>query len=99
MKKLYVLASTLMLASLVLSACGGTPATEAPVVTEAPAMTEAPMATEAPAMTEAPVQQDSLAAVWSAATSRCQPIPIMHLNPSSTQKAHALLTPSVRMTC
>ena len=32
MKKLYVLASLVMLASLVLSACGGTPATEAPVV-------------------------------------------------------------------
>ena len=57
MKKLSVLASILMLVSLVLSACGGTPATEAP------AMTEAPAATEAPAMTEAPMEQDLLAAV------------------------------------
>ena len=57
MKKLSVLASILMLASLVLSACGGTPATEAP------AMTEAPAATEAPAMTEAPMEQDLLAVV------------------------------------
>lgn len=57
MKKLSVLASILMLVSLVLSACGGTPATEAP------AMTEAPAATEAPAMTEAPMEQDLLAVV------------------------------------
>ena len=58
---LFVLLSILVLASMVLSACGGaaTP-TEAPVVateppaTEPPAATEAP-ATEAPAATEAPV--------------------------------------------
>ena len=51
MKRLYTLLSVLMLASLVLAACGGAP-TEAPA-TEAPA-TEAP-ATEAPA-TEAPTE-------------------------------------------
>jgi len=61
MKKMYVLASILMLASLVLSACGGTQATEAPAMTEAPA-TQAPAATEAPA-TEAPGAQDLLAAI------------------------------------
>jgi len=62
MKKLYVLASILMLASLVLSACGGTPATEAPAMTDEPAMTEAP-ATEAPAATEAPMEKDLLAMI------------------------------------
>ena len=42
MKKLYVLASVLMLASLVLSACGGTPATQAPATTDEPATTGLP---------------------------------------------------------
>ncbi len=54
-RNLYVLLSLLVLASVVLAACGGTPATEAPAATDAPA-TEAPTelpATEAPA-TEAP---------------------------------------------
>src|SRR5829696_1702328 len=53
-RNLYVLLSLLVLASVVLAACGGTPATEAPVATEAPAIppTEAPAATEA--ATEAP---------------------------------------------
>lgn len=51
-RNLYVLLSLLVLASVVLSACGGTPATEEPAPTEAPA-TEAP--TEAPA-TEAPTE-------------------------------------------
>ncbi|MFZ5857316.1 MAG: amino acid ABC transporter substrate-binding protein [Chloroflexota bacterium] len=51
-RKLFVLLSALVLASLVLSACGA-PATEAPVVqTEAPAMTEAPAATEPSMPTE-----------------------------------------------
>lgn len=57
-RNLYVLLSLLVLASVVLSACGGAPATEAP--TEAPA-TEAPTeaATEAPteAATEAPAYE------------------------------------------
>ncbi len=63
MKKLLTLASVLVLASLVLAACGGAPvATEAPA-TEAPA-TEAPAATEAPVATEAPaVEGDLLAAI------------------------------------
>lgn len=51
--KLTMLLGLLMVASLVLSACGGAAATEAPAPTEAPA-TEAP-ATEAP--TEAPVAE------------------------------------------
>ena len=52
MKRLYTLVSVLMLASLVLAACGGGATTEAPA-TEMPA-TEMPM-TEAP-MTEAPTE-------------------------------------------
>lgn len=51
-RKLFVLLSALVLASLVLSACGA-PATEAPMVqTEAPVMTEAPVATEPSMPTE-----------------------------------------------
>lgn len=54
MKKFYFVMAALVIASMVLAACGGT-ATTAPAATEAPAMTEAPAAaTEAPAMTEAP---------------------------------------------
>jgi basic membrane protein A len=51
MKKLYILLAAVLVASMVLTACG-TQATEAPM-TDAPAATEAPM-TEAPAATEAP---------------------------------------------
>lgn len=53
MKKLSLLFSLLVVASIVLTACGGgAPATEAPV-----AETEAPVvATEAPVVTEAPVE-------------------------------------------
>jgi peptide/nickel transport system substrate-binding protein len=56
MKKLLYVLSLLIIASMVLTACG-TPATEAPA---APAATEAPaaVATEAPAATEAPVASD-----------------------------------------
>jgi len=46
MKRLFNLTALLVLASIVLAACGG-------AATQAPAMTEAPAATEAPAMTEA----------------------------------------------
>ena len=53
-RNLYVLLSLLALASMVLAACGGAPATQAPAPTEAPAATEAP--TEAPAATEAPTE-------------------------------------------
>jgi ABC-type transport system substrate-binding protein len=51
-RNLFVLLSLLVVASVVLAACGGGPATEAPVATEAPA-TEPP-ATEAP--TEVPTE-------------------------------------------
>jgi ABC-type transport system substrate-binding protein len=57
-KKLYLLMAMLVIASLVLTACGGTATPEAPVTEEAPVATEeAPAATEeAPAATEeAPV--------------------------------------------
>ncbi len=47
MKKLFVLASLLAIASLMLTACGG-------AATEAPAMTEAPVATEGPGTVQAP---------------------------------------------
>ncbi|MCA2002076.1 MAG: substrate-binding domain-containing protein [Chloroflexi bacterium] len=58
--------SLLLVFAFVLSACGGTAPTAAPVVeeapaTEAPAMTEAPVATEAPA-TEAPANPNIILA-------------------------------------
>jgi phosphonate transport system substrate-binding protein len=53
MKKLLLLVSVLVVASMILSACA--PATQVPVVTEAPMKTEAPMATEVPMATEAPM--------------------------------------------
>ena len=59
MKKLYFVMALLIVASMVLTACGA-PATEAPAAaTAAPAATEAPaVATEAPAVaTEAPVAE------------------------------------------
>jgi multiple sugar transport system substrate-binding protein len=59
MKKLLYVLSLLIIASMVLTACGGQPAeTEAPVVdeTEAPAVTEAPEATEEPAASGDKVQ-------------------------------------------
>jgi peptide/nickel transport system substrate-binding protein len=56
MKKLLYVLSLLVVASMILTACGGAAETEAPAATEAPAMTEAPAATEAP--TEAPVVEE-----------------------------------------
>jgi peptide/nickel transport system substrate-binding protein len=66
MKKLLYVLSVLLIATMILTACGGaapTPtqapaATEAPAVTEAPAATQAP--TEAPAATEAPADKNAL---------------------------------------
>ena len=62
-RNLYVLLSLLVLASVVLTACGGAPATEAPAATEPPApATEPPaVATEPPAVaTEPPAAYDGL---------------------------------------
>lgn len=53
MKKLLYVLSLLLIASMILTACGGAAPTEAPAATEAP--TEAPAATEAP--TEAPTEE------------------------------------------
>ncbi len=56
MKKLYFVMALVIVASMVLTACGAkATATEAPVSTEAPVVTEAPVATVAPVATEAPV--------------------------------------------
>lgn len=55
MKKILYVMSLLIIASMVLAACGGgTPVAteEAPVATEAPVETQAPVATEAPATSE-----------------------------------------------
>jgi oligopeptide transport system substrate-binding protein len=58
MRKLFVFLSLLVLASMVLAACGGTPATQAPAATEPPAAATEPLAaaTEPPAATEAPTE-------------------------------------------
>ncbi len=59
-KKLLVILSVLMMASLLLAACG-TPAT--PAATEPPAAaTQAPAATEPPAATQAPAATEAAAA-------------------------------------
>ncbi|HSJ86654.1 MAG TPA: sugar ABC transporter substrate-binding protein [Anaerolineales bacterium] len=55
MSKISKILSLLMLAALLLSACGPK-ATQAPAATEAPAVTEAPAATQAPGATEAATQ-------------------------------------------
>ena len=59
MRKLFTLLSVLILSSLLLAACGGGAATQAPAETSAPAQTAAPAepaqpATEAPGTTEGP---------------------------------------------
>ena len=60
MKKLLYVLSVLVVASMILTACGGAAPTQAPAATEAPAqVTEAPVATEAPTevATEAPATE------------------------------------------
>jgi hypothetical protein len=52
-RKLFVVVSLLIFASLMLAACGGSETPAAPAATEAPVATAAPAATEAPAATAA----------------------------------------------
>jgi ABC-type oligopeptide transport system substrate-binding subunit len=58
MRKLFAILSLLVLASLVLSACGGAAPTEAPAQPEQPEQPAQPAPTEAPAATEAPAIQE-----------------------------------------
>ncbi|MBI3764776.1 MAG: peptide ABC transporter substrate-binding protein [Chloroflexi bacterium] len=53
-QRYFLLASALVVISLLITACGGAVPTAAPAPTEAPAATEAPAPTEAPAATAAP---------------------------------------------
>jgi arabinogalactan oligomer/maltooligosaccharide transport system substrate-binding protein len=63
--RISMLFGLLVIASMVLAACGGAPATEAPVVTEAPVQTEPPAATEEPAATEPPaVEPAGTLRIW-----------------------------------
>ncbi len=64
----WLLLSMLMIASMLLAACGGAATTEAPASTQGPAMTEAPATTEAPAMTEAPATTEAPAMTEAPAT-------------------------------
>ena len=54
MSKISKVISLVLLATMLLSACGGQKATEAPAATQAPPATEAPAVTQAPGATEAP---------------------------------------------
>ena len=56
-RNLFALLSLLMLASMVLAACGSAPATSAPEQPAAPAATDEPAMTEEPIMTEAPTAE------------------------------------------
>jgi len=57
MKKMYLVLAAVLVASMVLTACGPT-ATKAPMATEAPEMTEAPTEAMTEAPTEAPMEVD-----------------------------------------
>ena len=62
-KSMWTLFSLLLIASVLLAACG-TPATQAPAATQPPAATEAP--TEAPAATEPPAAEPTEVTLWHA---------------------------------
>jgi arabinogalactan oligomer/maltooligosaccharide transport system substrate-binding protein len=64
-KSLFALASLLLIASVVLTACGGGAATE-PVQPAEPAATQAPVATEEPATTEEPAAEPVEVTFWHA---------------------------------
>jgi multiple sugar transport system substrate-binding protein len=86
MKKLLYMLSLLIIASMVLTACGG----GAPAATQAPAATEAPAATGAPAATEAPVATEAAATGEpTAVPSPTNPPPVLTggegCDPASTQ--------------
>jgi peptide/nickel transport system substrate-binding protein len=89
MKKLFYVLSLLIVASMVLTACG-TPATEAPAATQAPAMTEAPVMTEAPA-TEAPVDANSLPRNETLYFNGQQWSPVVGWNPYSSSNNNGLV--------
>ena len=67
MKKFVTLVSFITVLGLMLSACGGAPATSAPVQTEEPVATEPaatePVATE-PAATEPPAEAEGTLKIW-----------------------------------
>lgn len=89
MKKLLFVSTILVIAAMILSACGGA-ATEPPVVeTEAPVMTEAPVVTEAPA-TEAPVDANSLPRNETLYYNGYQWSPVVGWNPYSNSNNNAL---------
>jgi multiple sugar transport system substrate-binding protein len=57
--KLWTILATLVMVTLLVTACGGSGATQAPAATEAPAETEPPAATDAPAATDEPAATDA----------------------------------------
>ncbi len=63
-RKLYLILSLFVAASMLLAACGAGAATPAPEQPAAPAATEAPVATEATAATEAPAAPAATLVLW-----------------------------------
>ncbi|MGE5377144.1 MAG: ABC transporter substrate-binding protein [Bacteroidota bacterium] len=99
MKKLLLVMSALIVASMILTACGGAAPTAAPA-TEAPAKTEAPVATEAPtqAATEAPTEAATQAPADSNTLPRNETLyfngqqwgPVVGWNPYSSSNNNAM---------
>jgi hypothetical protein len=88
MKKLFALLSVLVMASMLLTACGSPApvATAAPVVSEAPVVTEAPTATEAPAPVGDPQRRPM------AAQKLMSPLGLIH-QPMLSKKWQQILQP------